>query len=191
MSDPFNPDIAWKHLQAGDEQDRFRKAKQQENYELTIVKKLVQAAGGTLDVRRARQDRMSDEQTDLLDLAWFARAYAGFPIRLSAGKLPWVHRSMTTLFLDFAKSPMYDALTAFIENEGFDLAHDNVGFVFPVVKHGDMVLHTMRTTEMWFNQEQPKPRDRAAFYFNTDDQDVYYVLETLPRLLKRIGTSWY
>lgn len=192
MSNPFNPDAAWHAMnQTGLNRDVNRKAKQQENYELTIVKTLVQSAGGHFDARQLRQERLSNEQSDLIDLEWFGRAYPGFPIRLRAGKIAWAHKAMATLFINFPKSPIYEALSSFVEDEGLDLNEEAVGFVFQVVKHGDLVLHSLRLPEVWTAQEQPKPRDRASFYFDTDIQGQCYTLETLPRLLKRIGISWY
>lgn len=188
----FNADDVWKKLREGGEaRAGEQQSRQQENYEGTVVRALIKSTGVAFDIRQARQDSLSNEATDRIDLAWFARHYPRFPIRLRAAKIAWAHKALAALFVGFSKSPIYNAITEFVEEAAVDLEQEAVGIVFPVIKHGDMVLHSLRYDAAWISQEQPKPRDRASFYFDTDIQDQCFVLETLPRMLKRIGTSWH
>ncbi len=188
----FNADDVWRKIREGGEaRAGQQRSKQQENYEATTVKTLLKSAGITVNLHELRRDTLSNEASDRIDMAWFHQHYPRFPIRLRATKIDWAHKAMASLFVGFNKSPIFNALTDFIEEAEIDLEQEAAGIIFPVIKHGEMVVHTLRHDAAWILQEQPKPRDRSAFYFDTDVPEQCFVLETLPRMLKRIGDGWH
>lgn len=187
----FDVNAAWDKM-AQPESERFRETrdKQQQNYEQTIVGKLVKATGSTTSPRHLKEEAMALFQVDTLNLNWFGQAYPNFPLRLRIAKVDWAFKAMSDLFLTFEKSVIYKALQAYAEAENFDDSTHCFGIVFSVVKHGDMVLHNYMGHDP-NPLEQPKKRDRASFRYETDVPGVEYILETLPRLLTKLGDRWY
>jgi hypothetical protein len=183
---------AWDKLaQPTNERLSETRDKQQQSYEQTIVMKLVRATGETASPRQLKDVAMALFQMETLNLHWFQQAYPRFPLQLQIGKVDWAHKAMLDLFLSFEKSTIYKALQTFAESAGLEEGRDCFGIVFSVVKHGDMVLHTYQGDRFTDAKEQPKKRDRASFRYNSDVAGQDYILETLPRLLTKIGDSWF
>jgi hypothetical protein len=187
-----NADELWERMQSGGERQRAEQlARRDANYEQTVVLQLLRAAGSTSTAKQHKQDRLSAENSDRLDLAWFREQFPRFPLRLSAAKIAWAHEAVADLFLAFEQSTAYKAFADFVETSDVDPSEDAVGIVFPIVQHGNMVLHTYQGNDYIKAREQPKKRDRGAFYYDTDFDRTSLILETFPRLLKKLGDSWW
>lgn len=184
----FNVNAAWDKL-SPPRSDRLEESrgKQQQGYEQKIIGKILAAAGNTMSPRHMRENAMANFQTDTLNMSWFQQAYPTFPVHLRIEKIDWAYKAMSDLFLSFGKSVIYKALRTYIVATGLNEATNFFGVVFTAPKLGDMVLHTYPHQPI-SPKEQHKLRDRSVFIYTDDEFD--YTLETLPRLLEKIGDSW-
>lgn len=160
-------------------------AKKHDNYEETIIKKILKHMGAERRVKEIAA--RCHEVTGKNSLKWeiFEEEYPFFPVRLIPRSVPYVHKiTVVDLYKRFTSTPIWKAFDDGYSELGLSPTTHCVGLVFNYPGIGTMVLHNYHAVNRTSSSTIVL---REVMLSRNAEQGEYFVIETLGSLLDEIS----